>query len=506
MDELATRAVRLSRDTGTLGDLPIALTYRAGVHVHAGEFTAASALIEESNSITAATGYAPLRYASVMLPCVAGRGREGAEPLRTRQWRTQGSRGEGRTISQWGYMSAILYNGLGRYDEALDGARDSCEDDELVVRNFALVELIEAAARESSPRSPPRRCTNSRNGPSPRAPTGPSGSSLDHAHCSPPARLPTRSTSRRSNGSAEPASSCIWPGPTFCTANGSGANSDGSMAASSCEPPTTCSTGWAPMPSPSAPIASSSRNGSDSPQAHRFQAGRPDAAGSTDRPARRRRTHQPGDRQRALHQPQDRRIPPQQGVHQAWAHHPTRAPDGAQSANVDAACHLGRSGVSDGGDDSSPRTIRACSSVSYSAMSTSPSTATEPWIAHVWASISMTSAPAIVGVFLNQLLEEHQLGVRLVRAGHHLLVEAFHSERWSDGPASAAPFVCGGGRAPPAVERDPTTPYRPPGTGRASPRSGWRRAAHRRRRRGSARRARCRSRWAWGSVIFSRGS
>ena len=48
MDELATRAVRLSRDTGTLGHLPIALAYRAGVHVHAGEFTAASALIEES--------------------------------------------------------------------------------------------------------------------------------------------------------------------------------------------------------------------------------------------------------------------------------------------------------------------------------------------------------------------------------------------------------------------------------------------------------------------------
>ena len=41
------------------------------------------------------------------------------------------------------------------------------------------------------------------------------------------------------------------------------------------------------------------------------------------------------------------------------------------------------------------RTIRACSSLSYSAMITSPSTAMEPWIAQVWASISMTS-PAIV--------------------------------------------------------------------------------------------------------------
>ena len=38
--ELATRAVRLARDAGALGHLPIALAYRAGVHINAGEFTA----------------------------------------------------------------------------------------------------------------------------------------------------------------------------------------------------------------------------------------------------------------------------------------------------------------------------------------------------------------------------------------------------------------------------------------------------------------------------------
>ena len=60
-------------------------------------------------------------------------------------------RGEGRAIGQSGYMSAILYNGLGRYDEALAGARAACEHDDLGVRGFALVELIEAAARGASP-------------------------------------------------------------------------------------------------------------------------------------------------------------------------------------------------------------------------------------------------------------------------------------------------------------------------------------------------------------------
>ena len=52
-DELATRAVQLARDAGALGELPIALIYRAAVHVYAGELDAAAALIEESGAITA---------------------------------------------------------------------------------------------------------------------------------------------------------------------------------------------------------------------------------------------------------------------------------------------------------------------------------------------------------------------------------------------------------------------------------------------------------------------
>ena len=46
--ELATRAVRLARETGALALLPNALTCRATVHVLAGEFDAASALIDEA--------------------------------------------------------------------------------------------------------------------------------------------------------------------------------------------------------------------------------------------------------------------------------------------------------------------------------------------------------------------------------------------------------------------------------------------------------------------------
>ena len=43
---LATRGLRVARETGALGVLPIAATYRAALHVHAGEFGAASSLID----------------------------------------------------------------------------------------------------------------------------------------------------------------------------------------------------------------------------------------------------------------------------------------------------------------------------------------------------------------------------------------------------------------------------------------------------------------------------
>jgi DNA-binding CsgD family transcriptional regulator len=149
-EDLATRAVRTARDAGALGYLPIALACRAGVHVTAGEFTAAAALIDESNSISASTGYAPLAYASGRL--LAWRGRE--ESARAHfDWAVANAttRGEGRAIGQSGYMSAVLYNGLGRYDDALAGARSACEHDEFGVRGFALAELIEAAVRGAAP-------------------------------------------------------------------------------------------------------------------------------------------------------------------------------------------------------------------------------------------------------------------------------------------------------------------------------------------------------------------
>jgi DNA-binding CsgD family transcriptional regulator len=147
--ELASRAVRLCRDAGALIVLPLALGYRAAVHLHAGQFGAASSLAEEAVAITEATGNAPARYSSLLL--AGWRGVE-AEALEYMNWAVENAvaRGEGRGIGGYGYATAVLYNGLGRYEAALASARSACEYDDLGICGFALVELVEAGARSGA--------------------------------------------------------------------------------------------------------------------------------------------------------------------------------------------------------------------------------------------------------------------------------------------------------------------------------------------------------------------
>jgi len=49
------------------------------------------------------------------------------------------------------YSAALLYNGLGRYDEALAAAERVCEYDDVGVLGWELAELIEAAVRSGQP-------------------------------------------------------------------------------------------------------------------------------------------------------------------------------------------------------------------------------------------------------------------------------------------------------------------------------------------------------------------
>jgi DNA-binding CsgD family transcriptional regulator len=143
---LTTHGTQLAREAGALTVLPLALTYRAAVAVHAGELAAAAALVEEADAITAATGNVPLMYASLLL--AAWRGHEApALELIEASIRDAGARGEGRAIGLTEYATAVLFNGLGRYEAALAAARRAREHVDLEILGWTLTELVEAGVR-----------------------------------------------------------------------------------------------------------------------------------------------------------------------------------------------------------------------------------------------------------------------------------------------------------------------------------------------------------------------
>jgi len=146
---LATRGVRVARETGALSVLAIAATDRASLHVHAGAFDAAASLIEEADAITHATGMAPLKYASLML--AAWRGNEADALALINAARIEATaRGEGMGLGVIEWATALVYNGCGRYTEALAAAQRGCEHDDVGLFAWALVELIEAGVRSGA--------------------------------------------------------------------------------------------------------------------------------------------------------------------------------------------------------------------------------------------------------------------------------------------------------------------------------------------------------------------
>jgi DNA-binding CsgD family transcriptional regulator len=149
-DELATRGVRRAREAGALSVLPLAASYRAGVHIHAGEYAEASALLEEAYAVTQATHTAPLVQATQMIAAYRGNEGQALELIEAgRQDAT--ARGQGMALSMIECANAVLFNGLGRYQEALAAAERACAQDELSLYGLALVELIEAAVRSNRP-------------------------------------------------------------------------------------------------------------------------------------------------------------------------------------------------------------------------------------------------------------------------------------------------------------------------------------------------------------------
>src|SRR5260370_14316674 len=150
-DLLSRRQVELAREAGALGVLPFALNQRAGLHPHDGDLAAAASAMEVAQAITEATGSQLPPYASLGLAALRGRERQALELIDTIT-RDLVRRGDGvaPTLLQW--AKAVLYNGLGRYHDALAAAPRTRDDPhQLMFSTWAAAELIEAAARSGTP-------------------------------------------------------------------------------------------------------------------------------------------------------------------------------------------------------------------------------------------------------------------------------------------------------------------------------------------------------------------
>jgi len=144
---ILVRQVQLARAVGALEQLPANLASLAQDETRRGDFAAADALIAESDAISKATGGS--RYASypaLYLATLRGHQAEVTALAETAIAEAEaGGHGAEVTASHW--QAAILYNGLGRYADALAAAEQAVRDAQLFVSSWALPELIEAASR-----------------------------------------------------------------------------------------------------------------------------------------------------------------------------------------------------------------------------------------------------------------------------------------------------------------------------------------------------------------------
>ena len=145
-EDLARRQIRIAREGGALVQLQFGLNFLASVLLAAGELTEAEELIDEDRSIARATGNPPIAYCGMLLAAVAGSDTD-ATMLIEATVREASARGQGRVVGFADYASALLYNGIGRYDAARDAAWRGFRRDLLGLGTLVAPELVEAASR-----------------------------------------------------------------------------------------------------------------------------------------------------------------------------------------------------------------------------------------------------------------------------------------------------------------------------------------------------------------------
>jgi DNA-binding CsgD family transcriptional regulator len=150
-DALSGFHVDLARSSGALSELPLALNSRIYIHLFRGELETADALIDEARVAIEATQAGLTPWGAVALAALRGHEHDAAAMLDAAAAdATQRGEGIGLTVIAW--ARAVLYNGLGIPDQALAAAQEAIEcPTNGAASAWAMVELIEAAARAGEP-------------------------------------------------------------------------------------------------------------------------------------------------------------------------------------------------------------------------------------------------------------------------------------------------------------------------------------------------------------------
>jgi DNA-binding CsgD family transcriptional regulator len=143
--DLGSRQVEAAREAGALTRLPSALHALAFWHAYAGDLETVESMLAESDSITTATGDAPMNNARLLL--LALRGDDSAEAHIAACIRDGTDRGEGALVRHAEGAAALYYIGLCRYEDALAWARREVSNNKYAFHMSAMPELVEAAVR-----------------------------------------------------------------------------------------------------------------------------------------------------------------------------------------------------------------------------------------------------------------------------------------------------------------------------------------------------------------------
>jgi DNA-binding CsgD family transcriptional regulator len=144
---VAARHVAITRKTGALSELPLALDSLAVTHVFAGELATASSLVEEVGTVSAAIGGNQPPFGMLALAAIRGRESE-ARALIDGTIRGSTAYGQGLGVTVAHYHHSVLCNGLAQYEEAVAAAQAAAaQPQDYGAPRWALAELVEAAAR-----------------------------------------------------------------------------------------------------------------------------------------------------------------------------------------------------------------------------------------------------------------------------------------------------------------------------------------------------------------------